>query len=324
LRGEVNIGGAGAGTVKGATVQGASVTVVGVESNPEPLVLAIPLARLSPRFGHQIDGIIGADFIKQYAVEVDYQAKVLRFHDKSKYAYSGPGEILPLTFINGGYPIINAEVVASGRQPVKARFVLDFGSGGSLALHTPFVEEQKLPTQTQKTIKVIGVGGAAGKVTGRSGRISELRIGKVSIDSPLTLFSEDRGGAFANTEIQGNIGQMILAKFKAILDYSRERIILEPNSTLKDPIAPFSNGLKIVAEGTDYRTFRIDEFLDDSPAAESGLQAEDIITSVDGKTASELTLTTINELLEKPTTHKLLVKRGSQEVQINLTPRKLI
>src|SRR5262249_36616178 len=55
LQGEVNIGGAGAGTVKGATVRGASVTVVGIESKPEPLMLAIPLARLSPRFGHQID-----------------------------------------------------------------------------------------------------------------------------------------------------------------------------------------------------------------------------------------------------------------------------
>ena len=324
LQGEIKVGGAGAGTLKGATVRDASVTVLGAENNPQPVMLAIPLAGLESRFGHDIDGIIGADFIKQFVVEIDYSARVLKLHDKEKFAYSGSGESLPLTFIHGGYPIIEAEVGVAGRTPIKGRFVLDFGSGASLALHTPFVKEHNLPPPSQKTIRALGGGGVGGKITGRSGRISELRIGKFQIENPLTLFSEDTSGALATSEIQGNIGAMILSKFKALLDYGRARIILEPNASFKDPIAPASNGVKLVADGSDYKTFRIDELLEDSPAIEAGLQKDDVITSVDGRPAAELTLSSLSEALEKPAPHKLTIRRGGQTLQITLTPRKLI
>jgi len=324
LQGEVNVGGAGAGTVKGATVRDASVTLMGAEKNPQPVMLAIPLDGLEPRFGHDIDGIIGADFIKQFVVEIDYSARVLRLHDKQKFSYSGPGETLPLTFIHGGYPIIEADVVVSGKTPARGKFVLDFGSGASLALHTPFVKEQNLPTSDQKTIRLIGGGGVGGQITGRNGRVSELRFGKLRVDNPLTLFSEDTRGAFASSDIQGNIGAMILSKFKTFLDYDRNRIILEPNATYTDPIAPISNGLKLIADGLDYKTFRIDELLEDSPATEAGLRKDDVILEVDGRAAAELTLTSLHEILEKPVTHKLSIRRDGQTFQIRLTPRKMI
>jgi hypothetical protein len=324
LQGEVNVGGAGAGTLKGATVRDASVTVIGAEANPQPVAMAIPLGGLAPRFGHVIDGIIGADFIKQFVVEIDYPSRVLRLHDKNKFVYSGSGEILPLTFVHGGYPVIDAEVTAAGRTPVKGRFVLDFGSGASLALHTPFVQQQNLPPPSQKTIRAMGAGGAGGKITGRSGRVSALKIGKFQIDNPLTLFSEDKNGAFATSEIQGNIGQMILSKFKALLDYERDRIILEPNTSLKDPIAPLSSGLKIIAEGDDYRTFRIDELLEDSPAIEAGLQKDDVVLAVDGQPAAEFTLTKLMERFEHPDPKKLTIRRGERTLQITLTPKKLV
>lgn len=326
LQREVNVGGAGAGTLKGSTVRDASLTVIGVEGNPQPVMLAIPLDGLEPRFGHDIDGIIGADFIKQFVVEIDYPARVLRLHDRNKFVYSGSGEILPLTFVHGGHPIIDAEMTVTGRPAVKGRFVLDFGSGASLALHRPFVEQQNLPAPSQKTIRAIGAGGAGGKITGRSGRVAELKIGKFQIANPLTLFSEDKSGAFASSEIQGNIGAMILSKFKALLDYGRNRIILEPNASLKDPIAPASSGLKFVAEGSDYRTFRVDELLEDSPATvtEAGLQKDDVVLAVDGHPAAVLTLSSLHETLEKPAPHKLSVRRGGQTLQITLTPRRLI
>lgn len=324
LQGEVNVGGAGAGTVKGAMVRDASLNVVGVEGNPQPVVMAIPLDLLEPRFGHDIDGIIGADFIKQYVVEIDYPARVLRLHDKNKFAYSGPGEIIPISFIHGGYPVAEAQITVADRPPIKGRFVLDVGSGASLALHRPFAEQLSLPAASQKTIRAMGSGGVGGKVTGRSGRIAELKIGKFQIDNPLTLFSEDKGGALASSEIQGNIGAMILSKFNVMLDYGRSRIILEPNASFKDLISPVSNGLKIIADGADYKSFRIEEVLENSPAMEAGLQSGDLIMTVDGRPSAELTLSLLNETLEKPKSHKLSVRRGDKTVEITVTPRRLV
>jgi hypothetical protein len=324
LQSEVRVGGAGAGTLKGSTVKDATLTVLGVEGNVQPVALALPLDILKPHFGHQIDGIIGGDFIKQFVVEVDYPARVLRFYDKERFAYTGPGEIIPINFNGLGYPVVEGEVTVAGRPATKGQFLIDIGSGGSLALHRPFAEHEHLPTPDQKTIRALGGGGAGGRVTGRVGRIAELRIGKFQIESPTTLFSEDRAGAFASSQQQGNIGAQILTKFKVFFDYGRSRIILEPNSTFKDVIAPASSGLRLAADGRDYNAFRVEELLEASPATEAGIQIGDVLLALDGHQASELTLTRLHDIFEKPGAHKLTVKRGEQTLQITLTCRRLV
>jgi hypothetical protein len=322
LHGEVTVGGAGAGTVKGATVRDASVKVLGVEGHPQPVMLAIPLDGLQPRFGHDIDGIIGADFIRQFVVEIDYPAKVLRLHEKDSFVYSGSGEIIATRFNNGGHPVVSGEVIVAGRPPIKGEFVVDVGSGSFLALNRPFVERERL--SAPKTIRMLGGGGVGGRVTGRVGRIAGLKIGNVHIENTLALFSEDRAGAFSTADIQGNIGAQILSKFKVLLDYSRERIILEPNATFKDTIGPATGGVRLIAEGSSYKTFRVEELLEDSPAVEAGLQTNDVIEAVNGRPAAELTLSMLQEIFEKPAPQKLSVRRGSQVVQITLTPRRLV
>lgn len=324
LHGEAHSGGAGPGSLRGSYVRNATLRVVGLEGNPQPVVLSLPL-NLGPRLGHDIDGIIGAGFIKQFVVEVDYSARVLRLHDKKRFLYSGSGEIIPINLNSAGHPSIPVKITVAGRPAIKGEFVIDTGSGAALVLHRPFVEQQHLlgPAQ-EKTIRLLGGGGAGGKIKGRVGRIAGLRIGKFQIDHPPTLFSEDKGGAFASSEFDGNIGGQILSKFKILLDYGRSRIILEPNDTFKDLINPSSSGLKLVADGSDYKSFRVEEVLEESPATEAGLQKDDVILAVDGRTATELTLMTLNETLEKPGPHKLSVRRGAIRLQITLIPRRLI
>ena len=175
-----------------------------------------------------------------------------------------------------------------------------------------------------KTIRQLLGGGVGGKVSGRVGRITRLTIGKFQIDEPLTLFSEDRTGAFASAEIQGNIGAQILSKFKVFLDYSRDRLILEPNASLKDPIGPYASGVRFVTNGTDYRSFRVEELLEESPATEAGLQPGDVVLTVDGRASSELTLSALNDILEKANPHRLSIRRNGQTLQLTLTPRKLV
>jgi S1-C subfamily serine protease len=102
------------------------------------------------------------------------------------------------------------------------------------------------------------------------------------------------------------------------------RIIFEPNSIFPDGFERAFGGLAMVAEGKDYRTFRITDLLDNAPGAEAGLQKNDIITAIDGKPVAELTLTKVIELFERPVTYKLTVRRGEQTLQVTLTPRKMV
>jgi hypothetical protein len=324
LEGQVRVGGAGAETSIGSFVKESSFTIPGLAGFSQPVTMALPIGRMASRLGQDFDGIIGSEFIKEFVVEIDYQARVLKLHDKDKFVYSGPGQSIPVQVNGAGHPILEAEVTPIGDKPVKGKFVLDVGSGGALVLHSPFVTERGLLHPDLKTIRAMGLGGAGGKVTGRIGRVSELKIGDFKIDAPITMFAEDKAGAFANTALLGNIGMQVVSKFRIFLDYKHDRVILEPNDTFAKPYDRAYSGVALQAEAADYRTFRIDEILENSPASEVGLQKNDVITEVDGKPAAKLTLSSLNEMLERPVAYKLTIQRGERKLEITLTPRRLV
>jgi C-terminal processing protease CtpA/Prc len=74
----------------------------------------------------------------------------------------------------------------------------------------------------------------------------------------------------------------------------------------------------------NHRTCRVREVLEESPAADAGIEAGDIIASIDGVAAQNLTLMTISEMLEKPVTHELTIRRAGELKNILLTPKRLI
>jgi hypothetical protein len=324
LEGQLRVGGAGADTMPGSFVKEATWSLPGLEGFSQPVSIAIPLGRMAARAGHDFDGIIGSDFIKQYVVEVDYQNRLLKLHDKDKFAYSGAGESIPIQLNQMGYPLLDGEVTPTSGESIKGKFVLDLGSSGSLVLMSPVVTQHNLLGNGLKTIKAIGVGGAGGQSNGQIGRVRSLQIGKFTITNPITLFSEDKAGAMASTQLVGNIGQLIAGKFKVFLDYTHTRIILEANSSFSQPMDRATAGVVLTTEGKDYSTIRVTDVLENSPAAEAGIRKDDIVLSVDGKPAAELKATKIAELFEKPGTYKLTIRRGEQTLQVPLTPRRLI
>jgi hypothetical protein len=324
LYGNVNSGGAGAGTQVGRRVKDATWSLVGLEGFSQPVTLALPLPEVPSRLGRDIDGVIGGEFIKEFVVELDYQARTITLHDRRTFRYSGSGETLPLEFTANTHPVVQAAVTPLGGRPIEQRFLLDIGSGLALVLHSPFVLEHNLSGSRSGTIRAIGLAGTGGRSVGRIGRVAALRIGSFTIRDIITLFSEDTAGAFANRSLAGNIGAQIASRFRTTLDYGGRRVILEPSPTFAEPFDSAFSGVALRAEGLEYRIFRVREVLEDSPAAVAGIQEGDVITSIDGILANDLTLTTINEILEKPAAHELTIRRGDRIVRITLTPRSLV
>ena len=323
LQGRVRVGGAGAQTQTGAMVQDARWSLVGMENFSQPVSLAIPLGHIAARFGNDFDGIIGSEFIKEFVVEVDYENRLLKLHDRSTFKYTGPGESIPIEFNNQGHPHLEAEITPIDSKPVRAKFVLDLGSGGALALHSPFVKEHRLLEGKGTTIRAIGVGGAGGQSLGKFGRVAELKIGSFKIANPMTLFSQDEAGAFSNAALAGNIGQRIAGKFKLFLDYGNRRIIFEPTKSFPETFDRANPGIALRAEGQNFKTFRITDVLENSPGTEAGLRIDDLIMKVDDKSNTDLTITKLQELFEQSKPYKLTIRRGEQTLQVTLIPRKL-
>src|SRR5262245_28459310 len=225
LEGEVRAGGAGAGTQQGRLVKNATWSLVGLEGFAQPVTLAIPLPELPTSLGREVDGIIGGEFIRQFVMALDYEARTITLHDRQSFTYAGDGQVLPLTFTPNGDPVVDAAVTPIDGKPIDHRFLLDTGSGAALVLHSPFVAEHALPAPQQATISAIGAAGAGGRIVGRLGRVAALEIGRFRIDSPITMFAADKAGAFADATLAGNIGGQIVSRFRTILDYGRRHIL---------------------------------------------------------------------------------------------------
>ena len=323
LEGSVSTGGAGAGTQAGQRVKDAKWSLVGLNGFSQPVSLALPFEALPRGLGQDADGIIGGEFIKEFVLELDYQAQRLMVHDRRSFSYRGKGEALPIHLNANFHPVVNATVTPVGGKPVEVPFVLDIGSGGALILHSPFVASQKLPGE-QKTVRAIGMAGAGGKSLGRIGRVSSLQLGSYKLNDVATTFSQDRAGAFADASAAGNIGAQIVRRFRMFLDYGRKKMILEPSPAYDEPFDGPTTGLVVRAFGSDYRTFTISEVLEDSPATEAGIREGDVITAVGGVPAAKWNLSQLLEMLQKTTEHKLTLQRGGETVVVSLTPRRLI
>jgi hypothetical protein len=152
--------------------------------------------------------------------------------------------------------------------------------------------------------------------------VAAVRIGRFSIERPVAFFSEDRTGVFAMTEVDGSIGERIAERFRIFLDYARNRLILEPAGPGGTDARAFS-GASFEASGPDYRTLRVRKVAGDGAAARAGLEPDDVIESIDEKSAGDLTLDDVLGMLEKPVTRTIAVRRGSGIRTVTLTPEPL-
>ena len=322
LEGEDNASGVGENVVKISFARNVSFSLGDVEF-PKRNLIAYPFANLERRAGHAIDGVLGAGVFKRFVVEINYATQTVTLHDPKTYDYDGQGESLPIT-VEGELPFIRAKIVLPGRDPIECKLLIDTGGNPVLGLNRPFVDEHKLLDSVTKTLTTTEVG-ARGEAKGRLGRIKTLQLGRFVIENPTTGFSESKTGALAVTSNNGLIGGALLRRFKLILDYSRKRAILESNEHFAEPYETGMSGALLTAEGTDLRTFTIYQIIENSPAADAGLLAGDIIVSIDGKPATEFNLDEVSRMFKQEgRSYALSVKRGEQTLRVEIKLRRLI
>jgi hypothetical protein len=309
------------GTAETSRLSGITFSLEGVEIK-NLNVMAIALDSIEATAGRSMDVIIGAELFHRYVVEVDYEARFITLYDPKQFVYNGSGESLLLKF-DQNHPYVTAKLVIPGLEPIEGDFVIDAGSGFGLTFNPGFVQERKLVERVPNTIqsKARGVGGEFPLTIGR---IESLTLGRFKLDRPTAAFPQT-GGFISRKGSAGNIGGLILRRFKVIFDYSRKRMILEPNKSFNEPFEFDKTGMALVTDVPQFKTIKVIRVLENSPAAEAGLKVEDVLLEVDGRAASEYTLHTLREMFKKEgKTFGLKVKRGSETVEVKLTTRRLI
>lgn len=285
---------------------------------------AIALDRVIAGFeGRHPDGLIGGELFSRLVVEIDYERHTLHFYDPATFHYTGTGTSIPITIQD--WMFVKATVTTEDGTPLEGSFLVDTGVRLALTLNTPFVNTNHLLTTGGKKVKTVLGGGVGGAVEHYLGRIKSLKFGSLTIDSPVTTFSQDSKSVFAVDAFQGLIGAEILKRYRVFVDYPHNRLILEPGPHSDAPYEFDASGMFLVAEGKDLRTFKVFAVTPGSPAAEAGIQKGDMIEQVDGKPASALTLQQLRDLMVHPgDSHALAIRHGSDQKQVQITLRRIV
>jgi hypothetical protein len=318
----VPVGGAGKDTVTGYFLKNSSFALPALEGFSQPLFLALPLDDLAATSGHEFAGVLGYEFIRQFVVEIDYIQKTVTLHEKAGYQYQGHGESLAITFNEAAHPLVRAQLIDS-ETPIDGTFVVDTGNNSTVILNKPFVDKQRFLQSGRPTVPWLAGRGIGGSTAGAVGRIKGLKLGNLLVADPVVIFSQAEGGAFTSTETQGNIGAAILEKFKVILDYDRNRIILEPNTQFAKPLEYSRSGLLLTTLG-DYKTIQVETIAENSPASEAGLKPGDILVAINSRPAAEFTLSQLRQLFSEVPECALSVKRAQKTFQVTLKLRRMI
>jgi hypothetical protein len=168
------------------------------------------------------DGILGSSFFKRFVVDINSRQKSLTLHSPDTYHYSGPGELLTLTF-KSSTPIVRALIDLADGSQVPAQFEIDTGCDGALCIGQHFVESHQLaPATAGPPSRRAGVGGTART---RTGHLARLRLGNLIVEQPAANFFLQ--GSPVDPPLAGHIGWGLLRDFKVIFDYSRQQLILE-------------------------------------------------------------------------------------------------
>ena len=271
------------------------------------------LAVMPAKFRHapQIVGLIGSDLFKRFVVEIDYDAKAINVFEPDKYKYTGHGEILPIELIEE-IPHIIANISRGDLSSLRTKLLVDTGAAETLVLYAPIVEKNKLLESTKGTVK-LRTGGLGGGDFNYKVRAKTVTIGNTTLDKPLINFSTGKGAADRR---DGVIGNGLLDRFKLIIDYSRQRVILEPSQRFNDPT---DFDFFVFKLGRDTNNYIVTDMLGASMTGEAGLRTGDFLMAVDGKPVSGLQLIEIQKMFMMDGRDRILsIRRGDQKLDIKL------
>lgn len=154
-------------------------------------------------------------------------------------------------------------------------------------------------------------------------RITGLDLGPFHLTAPVAAVPRNAVGALANPDVAGFIGAGILSRFTVDWDYERKTMTLTPNHRYGEPFKADASGLRLVAEKADWKTIRVAAVSPGGPAAEAGLEAGDVLQSIDGKAPPPLY--ELTKLLAHPgASVSVTILRSGKQSTMTIQLRRLV
>lgn len=235
---------------------------------------------LTTVYGEQIDGIIGYSVFSRYIIKIDYDSLKIDFCSRGTIRYP-----------RGGYlfkPILSTLPVQFARvkdgTTRSARFLHDIGAGVCLMLSKDFSEDSAILDKKRKLWAKEGEG-VGGKIDMHLTVVKEFKLGPYRFRNVPTYIFDDVYNVTSYPYLGGLIGNDILRRFNAIINYEKKDIYLMPNSHYREPFDYSYSGLELYfIDGQ----IEIGDVAKGSPAEQAGLHEGDLIVAVNNNFSQNL------------------------------------
>lgn len=259
-----------------------------------------------------ISCVFGIAILDAYVVELDFIAPSVRLYDAASFRQGPHAVSVPATMLENGSPVVTTHVLLQPGEAINAGLVVDTGaSQWAVALQKRFTDDHNIPNRARRIVQppfqAAGAGGSVGLLAARADSIS---VAEFSVPSPvLMLLRTDPG---VPQQWDGVLGNEFLRRFLLTIDYPNRHLFLEPNRNYSVPPQPY-DGSGIWVRGSPGK-FAIENVLPEGPGALAGLEKGDILLSLDGTPATELTIVQIRQTLYHPSGKcAIRIRRGDRE-----------
>ena len=288
------------------------------------LVLEEDYLLLRNYLGTAVHGILGTDLLQNLVTTIDYENHKLIFQTPESFKPSRKAVAIPIV-IHDSKPYIILPVTLLDGTKLNAKLLIDTGASHALLLE--LFAEPKIKIQENFINTVLGRG-LAGTIEGWIGRVKDLDVGNIPFKNIITFFT-DTNSYNKNYVLQGRngtIGGDLLGRFKITIDYARQMMYFEHNTSYKLPFEYNMAGFDIVGSGDLFEKLEVVNVVEKSPAYVAGMRVGDIVIQMNGRFGKDLTVNEFNNILRSRPGKviKVVVLRNKVKMRFKFQLKRLI
>ena len=285
--------------------------------NRSILVLEQDYFRFDQFAGINVHGIIGADILRRFVIEINYRKETVTFIDPARFRPERRDYREIDADFDRGKPYLFTSALLANQQQVDTKLLMDTGASLSLLLYTNTDSLLRLPEQIIPSPLGLGLGGT---LDGYLGRIPSFQLHTAfEFEDLVTNFQQLLSAADSSylNDRNGIIGNRLLDHFTLTIDYIREKVYLKQVKDFDEEMGYDKSGLFLRAFGANLNKFEVFYIVPGSPADRAGLQVGDQLVRINWWPTTFFNMQGIRRKLSKKPgkTIRLVVERSGEKMR---------
>lgn len=308
-----------------------------INLNQEVFIVYNQDLNFSTRLGVPVHGIVGHSIFKDYIIQINYSRSFLRLY---KHDYFSQKRLKRYSKVNlefyNNKPFIKAEI-STQEKTMPVKLLIDTGGSDALWL---FKNDSLGITYGDKYFNDFLGHGLSGSVYGKRSKIKQVSFGDYNLENVNVAYPDKSsvmvvsGHKARNGSISGNI----LKRFNHYFNYNKKQLFIKKNGYFNEAFNYNLSGIELKVNGfiLDFDSnadigfslkpaFTVVELRENSPAKNAGVQLNDIILSINGKSTKKISLQDIMGMFYEMENKniKLTLDRNGRQLEKEFVLKKI-